>query len=82
MINNTDSSWGVKRSGHNIRTEIIGMISNAKQYIIIGGYNFTFKTAGYTFFGELYKKAAQGVPILMIVPPNLSGNNRNQRNLF
>lgn len=79
MINNSDSTWGVKRSGHNIQMDIINIITNAQSYIIVGGYNFTYKTAGYSFFRELYRKSVQGIPVLMIIPPNLSGNNRSHQ---
>lgn len=79
MIRNSSSTWGVKRSGENIRAHILGIITNANEYIIIGGYNFTFKTAGYAFFSELHRKSIQGVPILMIIPPNLSGNNKSHQ---
>lgn len=79
MINNSASIWGVKRSGHNIQNDIINIITNAQSYIIVGGYNFTFKTAGYSFFRELYRKSTNGIPVLMIIPPNLSGNNRSHQ---
>lgn len=78
MITYQNSTWGIKRSGDDIANNIINIITNADEFIIVGGYNFTYKTAGYTFFAELRRKAIQGVPVLIILPSNLSGMGSNQ----
>ncbi|MEO4005825.1 phospholipase D-like domain-containing protein [Flavobacterium sp. CAU 1735] len=78
MITLSNSTWGIKRSGHDIAGDIIGIIHNADNFIIVGGYNFTFKTVGYSFFRELRQKALQGLPILIILPSHLYGNGSNQ----
>jgi len=76
--NNRYSIWGIKDSGEDITTEILNILNNANSFIIVGGYNFTFKTAGYSFFSILKNKVRQGVPVLMIIPSNLTGYNNNQ----
>lgn len=78
MTGNRYSTWGIKDSGEDITTEILDILRNANSFIIVGGYNFTFKTASYSFFGILLDKVRQGVPILMIIPPNLTGFHNNQ----
>lgn len=78
MTGNLHSNWGIKRSGDDISQDIIGIIDQAEHYIIIGGYNFTFQTVGYSFFNQLFQKAIKGIPILMIIPPHLSGFGNNQ----
>lgn len=78
MIVLQNSTWGIKRSGHDIANDIIGIINNADNFIIVGGYNFTFKTVGYSFFIELRRKALQGIPVLIILPSHLYGNGSNQ----
>ncbi|MBL6445024.1 hypothetical protein JMN32_01805 [Fulvivirga sp. 29W222] len=76
--NNHYSIWGIKDSGEDITPEILDILNNANSFIIVGGYNFTFKTAGYTFFSILLAKVRQGVPVLMVIPPNLTGYHNNQ----
>ena len=71
--NNYSSKWGIKDSGEDITTDILGILQNANKFIVVGGYNFTFKTAGYSFFNLLRTKSGQGIPVLMIIPPNLTG---------
>lgn len=78
MITISNSTWGIKRSGHDITNDIIGIINNADNFIIVGGYNFTFKTVGYSFFRELRQKALLGIPVLIILPSHLYGNGSNQ----
>src|SRR5690606_1211126 len=77
MISYTNSSWGIKRSTQNITNDIMSIITNANEFIIVGGYNFTFKTAGYTFFAELRRKSLTGIPVLVILPPTLYGSGNN-----
>jgi len=76
--NNHYSIWGIKDSGEDITPEILDILNNANSFIVVGGYNFTFKTAGYTFFSILLTKVRQGIPVLMIIPPNLTGYHNNQ----
>lgn len=79
---NSYSNWGLKRSTQDITNNIMSIITNANRFIIVGGYNFTFKTAGYTFFAELKLKAAT-IPTLLILPPNLYGSgNSAQSNII
>ncbi|MBP1617911.1 MAG: hypothetical protein H6Q14_1738 [Bacteroidetes bacterium] len=78
MTGNLYSRWGIKDSGEDITTDILDMLRNANSFIVVGGYNFTFKTAGYSFFGILLDKVKQGIPILMIIPPNMTGFHNNQ----
>jgi hypothetical protein len=56
----------------------LDILNDATSFIIVGGYNFTFKTAGYTFFNILRKKVSYGIPVLMIIPTNLAGPWSNQ----
>ena len=72
------SKWGIKDSGEDITNDILGIVDKATSFIIVGGYNFTFETAGYTFFNLLLNKSRAKVPILMIFPPHLSGNYNTQ----
>lgn len=72
------SQWGIKSQGEDITNDIIGMVQSANSFIVIGGYNFSFANAGQTFFNELVHKANNGVPVLMIFPPNLYGPNNPQ----
>ncbi|AHW61453.1 hypothetical protein SAMN05444285_10689 [Draconibacterium orientale] len=76
--NNRYSIWGIKDSGEDITNEILSILNNANSFIIVGGYNFTFKTAGYSFFRILQNKVRQGIPVLMIIPSNLTGYNNSQ----
>jgi hypothetical protein len=76
--NNYYSKWGIKDSGEDITTDILGILQNAQSFIVVGGYNFTFKTAGFTFFNLLQNKVRQGIPTLIIIPPNLTGYHNNQ----
>ena len=79
MIGNPNySQWGIKSNGEDITYEIIDMVHNANSFIVIGGYNFSFARQGQMFFDELRIKANQGVPILMIFPPNLYGPSNPQ----
>lgn len=77
-----DSTWGVKDSGQDITQDILAIASNATSFIIVGGYNFTFKTAGYTFFNILKNQVAAGIPVLMIIPSNLPGFWSNQAQII
>lgn len=72
------SKWGIKDSGEDITNDILGILQNAQSFIVVGGYNFTFKTAGFTFFNLLQTKVQQGIPVLLIIPPNLTGYHNNQ----
>ena len=72
------SCWGIKDSGEDISQDILDILNDATSFIIVGGYNFTFKTAGYTFFNILRKKVSYGIPVLMIIPTNLAGPWSNQ----
>jgi len=83
MIGNPHYSvWGIKDNGEDITRDILGIINNASSYIVVGGYNFTFQTSGYTFFNLLTQKASTGIPVLMIIPPNLSSPWSNQAQII
>ncbi len=83
MIGNPHYSvWGIKDNGEDITRDILGIINNASSYIVVGGYNFTFQTSGYTFFNLLTQKASTGIPVLMIIPPNLSSPLSNQAQII
>lgn len=67
------SEWGIKDSGTDISQDILDIANTASSFIVVGGYNFTFKTAGFTFFNILKNKVKNGIPVLMIIPANLPG---------
>lgn len=76
------SQWGIKDSGEDITNDIVSMVQNANDFIVIGGYNFSFSNAGQTFFDEITLKANNGIPVLMIFPPRLFGPYNPQPNLI
>src|SRR5688500_10771602 len=75
MIKHEYSWWGIKDSGEDISKEMLDILKNAEQFIIIGGYNFTFNSSpgSRIFFDLLISKIREGIKILMIFPPSLSG---------
>lgn len=80
--NNHYSKWGLKDSGEDITADILEIVTTANSFIVIGGYNFSFRTAGLTFFNELTSKANNGVPVLLIAPPSLAGRFNPQPRLI
>lgn len=80
--NNHYSTWGLKDSGEDITNDIIDIATTANSFIVAGGYNFSFRHAGMTFFNELTHKANNGVPVLLIVPPYLAARNNPQPRLI
>jgi hypothetical protein len=74
MIKHSNSWWGIKNSGEDISLEIMRIVNNAELFVIVCGYNFSFKTSGASrqFFDALINKNRNGVPVLMIFPPYLS----------
>lgn len=75
MLTYPSSTWGIKPSGTDITTRILGMIHNAKRYILVCGYNFTFSKSATSrpFFDALIAKKKSGVEVLLIFPPILHG---------
>ena len=62
MIGNANySKWGIKDSGEDITNDIMDIVHSANSFIIIGGYNFSFRGMGLTFFAEIVNKAQSGV---------------------
>lgn len=83
MIGNANySKWGIKDSGEDITNDIIDIVHSANTFIIIGGYNFSFRGMGLAFFTEIVNKAQNGVPVLMIFPPFLFGGHNPQPRLI
>ncbi len=74
MIKYSNSWWGIKNSGDDITTEIMRIVNNADLFIIVCGYNFSFRTsaASRQFFNALVNRQTTGVQVLMIFPPYLS----------
>lgn len=75
MVQHTLSWWGIKNNGEDISPEIMRIINNAKQFIIVCGYNFTFRTSAGArpFFDALQAKSVAGIKVMLILPPKLHG---------
>jgi hypothetical protein len=75
MIKFDNSWWGIKDSGDDITKQILAIVNNAKGFVVVAGYNFTFRTSvgARPFFDALLQKLKSGVPVLMVFPPRLHG---------
>lgn len=75
MIKHSLSWWGIKNNGEDITPEIMRIINSAKQFIIVCGYNFTFRTSAgaRVLFDALLARSIAGVQVLLIFPPKLHG---------
>lgn len=75
MIRTSNSWWGIKESGDDITSPMMNIINNANVFILLGGYNFTFRSSATSrpFFDALSAKLLAGVPVLMMFPPRLHG---------
>lgn len=75
MIKQPNSWWGIKNTGEDITSQMLDIINNAQEFIIVGGYNFTFKTSAGArpFFDALVQRLRAGVEVLMMFPPRLHG---------
>lgn len=69
------SRWGIKDSGVDITPDMLDIISRATEFIIIGGYNFSFGNSGPSIFPDLRNRVRNGVPALIIMPPHLQNGN-------
>lgn len=80
MVQHTFSWWGIKNNGEDITPEIMRIINSAKQFVIVCGYNFTFRSSvgARPFFDALKTQSLAGVKILLIFPPNLYGPHNPQ----
>lgn len=74
MIKYSNSWWGIKESGNDITTEILRIVNAADSFIIVCGYNFSFRTSALSrqFFNSLISRLSGGIQVLMIFPPYLS----------
>ena len=84
MIKHSNSWWGIKNTGEDITADILAIINNAEVFVLVCGYNFTFKTsaAARPFFDALVAQEANGIRILLILPPRLHGKYNPQPSII
>jgi len=73
ITTNPYSWWGIKNTGDDISEYMMDIVKNANQFIVVGGYNFTFRdsAAARPFFEALTQRVRDGIKVLMLFPPNL-----------
>ena len=67
------SRWGIKPSGTNITADIHDIIDNAKEFIVVCGYNFSPFNHPTSIIPRLIARRIAGAHILLIMPPNMWG---------
>jgi len=84
MIQLEYSWWGIKNSGKDIGREMLDIVNHAHEFIVVGGYNFTFRASAGArpFFDALDAKARSGIPVLLLFPPALHGAFNPQPNII
>ncbi|MBS1520921.1 MAG: hypothetical protein JST50_08000 [Bacteroidetes bacterium] len=67
------SKWGIKSSNVSFINEIHEIIDNAKQFIIVCGYNFSPFNHPTSIIPRIINKRNQGINALLIMPPRMWG---------